>query len=193
MADVIVFHHALGLTPGVRGFADRLRADGHRVTLPDLYDGETFDTVAEGVAHAQRLTFDAITARGVAAAAGLPERAVYVGFSLGVLPAQRLAQTRPGALAAVLLHGAVPAAAFGAGWPVGVALRAHVNRDDGWGDVEVAGELVTGALAAGADAELALYPGSAHLFTDDSRGEYEPASADLVLTRVREFLSRWAD
>ena len=50
MADVLLFHHAHGLTDGVRAFADRLRADGHVVVVPDLYAGRVFSTVEEGVA-----------------------------------------------------------------------------------------------------------------------------------------------
>ena len=96
MTDVIVFHHAQGLTDGVRQFADQLRSAGHRVTVPDLYEGKTFGTLADGIAHAGQIGFDTIIERGRAAAEGLPNEIVYAGFSLGVLPAQMLAQTRPG-------------------------------------------------------------------------------------------------
>ena len=114
MSDVILFHHAQGLTQGVHAFADALRAAGHRVTVPDLLEGATFSTVEEGVAHAQRIGMDEIIRRGVAAAADLPAATVYAGFSLGVLPAQKLAQTRPGALGALLYHDALAASTFGA-------------------------------------------------------------------------------
>ncbi len=110
MTDLILFHHAQGCTEGVREFADQLRASGHQVSVPDLYDGATFDTLSEGIAHAQQVGFDTIIARGKLAAEGLPSEIVYAGFSLGVLPAQLLAQTRPGARGALLFSGCVRAA-----------------------------------------------------------------------------------
>ena len=116
MADVILFHHALGMTPGVVAFADELRAAGHEVTVPDLYDGLTLETVEEGVAHAETLGFENIIAAGVAAAETMPANSIYAGFSLGALPAQKLAQTRPGSSGVLLFHGDVPVTAFADEW-----------------------------------------------------------------------------
>jgi dienelactone hydrolase len=188
MADVVVFHHAQGLTDGVRAFADRLREGGHRVTVPDLYDGVTFGTLADGVAHAGEVGFDVITDRGVAAVADLPDAQVYAGFSLGVLPAQKLAQTRPGALGALLFSAAVPVSMLGPSWPADVALQMHLAEADPWGEEDrpVAEELARDVL----DAELYLYPGSAHLFFDESLGEYAPALTAQVLERSLAFLDR---
>ena len=191
MAELVLFHHAQGLTPGVLSFAGRLRAAGHRVTVPDLFDRATFDTVDAGVAHAQQVGLDVIAQRAVDAVADLPERAVYAGFSLGAMAAQRLAQTRPGALAALLYHGAVPAATFGASWPAGVDLQVHVNDRDDWGEPEVCRSLVAEARDAGARAELFTYDGTSHLFTDESLAVYQPASAALVLDRTLALLRRW--
>ena len=188
MADVILFHHALGRTPGVTAFAGQLGAAGHRVTVPDLYEGATFDTLEDGVAHAQRIGFGTIIERGAAAAAGLPDRVVYAGFSLGVLPAQKLAQTRPGALAAILYHGAVPASEFGDGWPAGVPLQIHINERDPWADEDLpaAEELVEEV----SDGELFRYPGATHLFIDNSVEDYTPGSAALALERTLALLGR---
>lgn len=95
MAVVLLFHHALGQTPGFHAFADQLRRSGHTVHTPDLYDGRTFPTIEAGMAHAQEIGFpDEIIARGERAAGELPPELVYAGFSLGVVPAQKLAQTR---------------------------------------------------------------------------------------------------
>ncbi len=132
MAEILLFHHAQGLTPGVISFADQLRAAGHVVHTPDLYDGKTFDTVEDGVAHAQEVGFDTVIERGVRAADGLPERMVYAGFSLGVMPAQSLAQTRPGARGALLFHGALPPSEFGGPWPQDLPLQIHIMEDDKW-------------------------------------------------------------
>ena len=40
MAEVVLFHHLQGLTEGVRAFAGELRAGGHTVHTPDLFDGQ---------------------------------------------------------------------------------------------------------------------------------------------------------
>ena len=68
MAEVLLFHHAQGLTPGVRAFADELRAAGHTVHTPDLFDGRTFDSIDEGVAHAKEIGFENVLERGVRSA-----------------------------------------------------------------------------------------------------------------------------
>ena len=120
MAEVALFHHAQGLTPGVAAFADGLRRAGHNVHAPDLYDGRTFATLEEGVAHAEEIGFGVVTERGLRAVEGLPAGLVYAGFSLGVLPAQRLAQTRLGARGALLFHACLPVSELGPSWPAGV-------------------------------------------------------------------------
>src|ERR1700722_10338319 len=104
MADVLLFHHAQGLTSGITGFADQLRAAGHIVHVPDLFDGQVFATLPEGAEYAAKIGFGTVIERGQAAAAGLPAGLVYAGFSLGVLPAQMLAQIRPGAKGALLFE-----------------------------------------------------------------------------------------
>ena len=184
MAVILLFHHAQGLTEGINAFAEELRSAGHHVTVPDLYDGLTFPTVETGVEHAKNLGFEALLAAGVAAADGLPNGVVYGGFSLGLMPAQKLAQQRPGARGALLYHGGIPVTEFGEVWPDGVPLQAHVMRDDPWGDVEDVKELV-----AQADGELFLYEGDAHLFTDSSLDAYDPDAAKLVMKRTLAFLN----
>ena len=185
MAELVLFHHAQGLTPGVLAFADELRADGHVVHTPDLYGGRTFDTLEDGVAHAQELGFGAVLERGRAAVADLPERLVYAGFSLGVMPAQLLAQTCPGAAGAVLVHAAVPLGEFTDDWPAGVPVQFHVMDADEWGDVDVARDLAE----AIDDAQLFLYPGDRHLFSDRSLPDHDPGAAALLVQRVRAFLA----
>lgn len=187
MAEVLLFHHALGLTDGMRSFADSMRTAGHSVMTPDLFEGATFDSIADGVAHAEEVGFDTIAARGAAFADGLGDGLVVAGFSLGVMPAQQLAQTRPGVAGAILCYAAVPPSSFGDAWPSGVALQLHFNEHDEWAaeDYEVALELVT---AAGA--ELFVYPVTGHLVVDPSSADHDPASAALVLERTLAFLGR---
>ncbi len=71
MAEILLFHHAQGLTEGCLAFAAELRGAGHVVHAPDLYEGRTFDSLAEGVGHAQQIGFDTIIERGAAVAEGL--------------------------------------------------------------------------------------------------------------------------
>jgi dienelactone hydrolase len=188
MAEVLLFHHALGLTAGCRSFADELRASGHVVHAPDLYDGRTFTDLDEGVGYAQQIGFGTISERGRLAAEGLPKELVYAGISLGVMPAQRLAQTRPGARGALLISAAVPPSEFGGDWPEGVPLQIHMMEDDEFvrdeGDLDVARKLVETIDAAG----LFLYPGDKHLFVDNSLPDYDEAAATLVRQEVLSFL-----
>jgi dienelactone hydrolase len=186
VTHVVLFHHAQGLTEGVRAFADRLSDAGHTVTLPDLYDGRTFATLDAGVAHAESIGMREVVVLGEEAVADLPEDVVYAGFSLGALPAQDLAQTRPGALGAILYHGAVPAAVFGGPWPASVRLQLHIAEQDPWCELDVAQDL---AGSAG-EGELFVYPGSAHLVADSSLAEYDPALADLIVDRSLALLAQ---
>ncbi len=192
MAEVLVFHHGHGLTDGVRDFAERLRGAGHTVHVPDLFEGQVFGTLQEGVAHAEKVGFGTVVARGTATAEELPAGLVYVGFSLGVLPAQKLAQTRPGASGAVLIEACVPVSEFGGAWPEDVPVQVHGMDADpffaGEGDVTAARALA----GSTADAELFLYPGDRHLFTDSSLPSYDEHAATQVTARVLGFLDRVA-
>jgi dienelactone hydrolase len=189
MAEVLLFHHAQGLTPGCLSFADELRAAGHVVHAPDLYDGRTFTELAAGVAYAEQVGFDTIIERGQLAAASLPNEIVYAGFSLGALPAQMLAQTTPGAKGALLFHSCIPTAEFGGPWPQGVPVQIHIMEDDEWAlppneDLAAARELDETVE----NAELFVYPGDRHLFADNSLADYDESAAALLSRRVLSFL-----
>jgi dienelactone hydrolase len=189
MAEIVLYHHALGLTPGVVALAEELRAAGHTVHTPDLYEGRTFATVEEGVAHARETGFDVLTERAGRTVEGLPAGLVYAGISLGVMPAQMLAQTRPGARGALLLEACVPASTFGVDWPDEVPVQVHGMDADpsfaGEGDLDAARELVGQAK----DGELFLYAGDKHLFSDNSLPSYDPAAAALLTQRVLAFVA----
>jgi dienelactone hydrolase len=189
MAEVVLFHHAQGLTPGVVAFADELRRAGHSVHTPDLFGGHTFGTLEEGMGYAEEIGFPGeVIERGVRAVEGLPTGLVYAGFSLGVLPAQKLAQTRPGAQGALLFYSCVPVSVFGPAWPDGVPVQVHGMDADpifaGEGDLDAARELVGQAE----DAELFLYPGDQHYFADSSLPSYDADATALLLQRVLDFL-----
>ena len=190
MAEVLLFHHAQGQTPGFHAFAEELRQAGHTVHTPDLYAGRTFDTLEAGIAHAKETGFGNLLEAGVRAADALPNELVYAGFSLGVMAAQKLAQTRPGARGALLCYSCIPASEFGAAWPEGVPVQIHGMDADpifvDEGDLDAAREIV----ASTRNAELFLYPGDQHYFADSSLPSYDPAATALLTKRVLEFLKR---
>lgn len=184
MAEVLLFHHAQGLTAGCLAFAEELRAAGHVVHTPDLYDGKTFTDLADGVANAEQLGFKTLTERARTAADGLPNAIVYAGFSLGAVLSQMLAQTRAGARGALLLHGCEPASAFGCPWPEGVPLQIHTMDADEWVELDVARQLAGTVNGA----ELFLYPGNGHMFADNLLPDYDQGAATLLKQRVLSFL-----
>ena len=192
MAEVLVYHHAQGLTPGIHAFADELRAAGHTVHTPDMFDGRLFGSIDEGIEYVKSIGFEAFRERGVRPGRRSAERLVYAGFSLGEMIAQKLAQTRPGARGALLFYSCIPVTgewAFGP-WPDGVPVQIHGMDADpifvGEGDVDAAREIVANVD----DAELFLYPGDQHYFSDSSLPSYDAAATALLNERVLAFLAR---
>jgi len=194
MAEVVLFHHVQGLTDGVRAFADQLRAGGHVVHTPDVFEGERPATIEEGMAHVRSVGGEELDARVGRAVAGLPEALVYAGFSWGAGTAQELAQTRPGARGALLYEACLPISgewAIGP-WPEGVPVQVHGMDEDPFfaleGDVDAARELV--ASVGPELGELYLYPGDRHLFADSSLPSYDADAAALMVQRSLAFLDR---
>ncbi|MFG1936825.1 dienelactone hydrolase family protein [Micromonospora tulbaghiae] len=194
MAEIVLFHHIQGLTDGVRALADSLRSGGHTVHAPDLFDGELPATISDGAALTKRIGGDVLDQRADALVADLPAGLVYAGVSWGAAIAQRLAQTRAGARAALLYEACLPVTgewAIGP-WPDGVAVQVHgMERDPFFGlegDVDAARELVS--IVGPERGELYVYPGDRHLFTDSSLPSYDPEATALVVSRSRELLDR---
>jgi dienelactone hydrolase len=189
MAEVLLFHHAQGRTSGVLAFASALEHAGHTVHVPDLFEGRVFADLASGIDHAQQTGFDVIIERGRRIAEGLPSDLVYGGFSLGVLPAQMLTQTRAGAKGAFFIDACIPVREFGAPWPPGVPVQIHAMAADKLftdiGDLEAAQALVKSVEQG----ELFLYPGDRHLFADRSLPSYDESAARSLEQRVRGFLA----
>jgi dienelactone hydrolase len=194
MAEVVLFHHVQGLTDGVRAFAEELRAGGHTVHTPDLFDGERPASLDAGIAHIRGVGDAVLQERADRAVAALPEALVYAGFSWGAGTAQQYAQTRPGARGALLYEACMPITgewAFGP-WPDGVPVQIHGMDKDPFfgleGDIDAARELVE-TVGSGL-AELFVYPGDRHLFTDSSLPSYDAEATALVVRRSRELLDR---
>lgn len=189
MSEVILYHHVQGLTPGVAAFADSMRKSGHNVHTPDLYDGRTFGDIDSGMAFVKDLSFGKVMERAERAVDGLPAELVYAGLSLGVVPAQKLAQTRPGARGALFFHSCLPVSEFGSAWPKGVPVQVHAMDGDPFfvdeGDIDAARAL----LKETEEAEMFLYPGSQHLFADSSLPSYDAEASALLMERVLDFLA----
>ncbi len=191
--EILIFHHVMGRTKGMERFAGALRQAGHTVHLPDLFEGQTFATIDNGLAYVKKLGFDQVAKRGVESAQGLPREIVYVGFSLGVSVAQELAQTRDGARGAVFIDGCMRTAEFDSPWPMDLPAQIHAMDADPYfvaeGDLQAARELVDTAGRV----KLFLYPGAQHLFVDSSLPSYHAESASLVLRRILNFLRHLED
>jgi len=194
MTEVVLFHHVQGLTDGMRAFADGLRAGGHTVHTPDLFDGELPATIDDGLAYTKSVGGEELGKRAELALVDLPEGLVYAGFSWGAATAQEFAQTRRGARGALLYEACIPITgewAFGP-WPDGVPVQIHGMDKDPFfgleGDIDAARELVE---TVGSElAELFVYPGDQHLFTDSSLPSYDADAVALVVQRSRQFLDR---
>ncbi len=191
MTEVVLYHHSQGLTDGVKAFAEELRQAGHTVHTPDLYEGNTFDTIEDGMAYGKGIGFGKLLEAGVAYAQDLPENVVYAGFSMGVMPAQQLTQTRAGARGGLFYHSCLPVSEFSETWPAGVPVQIHGMDEDPWfaeedGDLASAQALVA---ANPTDAELYLYPGKTHLFADSSLSDYDQEASILLIQRTLTFLS----
>ena len=193
MTEVLLFHHAMGRTKGIHTFADKIREAGHSVNVPDLFEGRMFSTIEDGMAYAEKIGFEEIMERGSRIARELPHEIVYAGFSLGVIPGQKLAQTREGARGALFFSSCVPAMMLGSPWPVHLPVQIHAMDADpvfiNEGDIEAAHEII-GTANHG---ELFLYPGDQHYFADNSLPSYDADATTLLLQRVLDFLRKLDD
>ena len=188
--EIVLFHSALGRRPAVLDWAERLRGLGHTVHTPDLFDGEVFDTLDDGVRKRDRIGIPGLIERAHAAVAGLPERLVYAGFSLGTGPTELLAATRPGARGAILMHGAFPPSGAGiAAWPRGVRVQVHYAERDPWVEGAEVRELETLVRASDTPIDVHVYRGDGHLFADPGVPEYDAGHAALMFDRVVAFLA----
>ncbi|WP_410568374.1 dienelactone hydrolase family protein [Amycolatopsis sp. cmx-4-61] len=184
MTDIVVFHSVLGLRPVELGFADRLRAAGHRVTTPDLFDGRTASTLDDGFALKDAVGWETITRRAHDAVRDLPAKTVLVGVSMGAGVVETVLPHRPAAAGVLFLHalGALPARA-------GLPVQVHVADPDPIAPPAQVAAWREAAAKSGADARVYTYPGIGHFYTDAAGPEYNAAAAELTWDRVAAFLS----
>lgn len=185
MAEILLFHSVLGLRDLERAAADRLRAAGHGVTLPDLYDAARTDAYDEGFAIRDRIGWEAILARAEAAGDVTPRGAVLAGFSMGAGVAAHLWAGRPETSGVLLLHGLVdmPPAAR-----PGLPLQLHLAEPDPFEDEEFFDDWLGMAERAGLAAEIYRYPGAGHLFTDPALPDHDAEATALLWQRATAFL-----
>ena len=184
---IVLFHSGLGLRPHVGVWRTALQAEGFEVHTPDLYDGEVFDDLERGVAKRDAIGIPELSRRASAAVEHLPSDVIYAGFSLGAASAQALALMRPGARGLVLMHAALPLAAFGSPpWPKGLRAQFHASIEDPWVDA-AAVDSISEAAPDGAF-EAFRYDGSAHLFADSDSSEFNATHARTMSERVRAFV-----
>lgn len=173
----MLFHSAQGLRPAVHAAADRLRAAGHEVHVPDLYDGRTADTVEEGMEIKDEIGKDELLRRAVLAAAPYSERGLlYAGFSLGGSIAQNLALGDTNARGLLLLHGTSDIADEVSADDLPVQL--HVADPDPFEPHDWLNAWYLRMRRAGADVEVFRYPGAGHLYTDPDLPDYDEQAAE---------------
>lgn len=186
MSTIILFHSALGLRLAVKDFADILRSDGHIVHTPDLFDGEVFDTLEEGIAKRDALGIPELIGRAYGAVAKLPEDVFYAGFSMGAASAQMLAGTRPGAKGCVLMHAALPLEMMRIeAWPKSVPVQFHACIEDPWVEADVV-ETLKSQIPEFSEY---WYEGDQHLFGDAQSVDYVEHHAEAMLELVRAFVA----
>ena len=187
MTTIVLFHHAAGLTDGVRALADRLAQAGYLVITPDLYGGHRFTTIEEGMAFYRELTHEQVLARVQAAVAALTGPFVVAGVSLGAMVAQILAQTDARAQGLLTLEGFVDPGYLPGALPDSFPVAIHGGDADTWFAEDAPASL--DYTRASATAEYDRYEGADHLFTDASWPTYVPEQANLVVERALAWLA----
>ncbi|MCC9308930.1 dienelactone hydrolase family protein [Kitasatospora sp. RB6PN24] len=193
VAQILLLHSVYGLRPAVHAAADRLRAAGHQVTVPDLYDGKAFDSIDEATAHQEAIGTDELLRRAVGAAAPLltpvpsaPGKGlVYAGFSLGGALAQNLALADENALALLLLHGTSDLREDAA---TGIPVQLHVAEPDPFETEDWLNAWYLRMRRAGADVEVHRYHGAGHLYTDPDLPDYDEEAAERTWATALAFL-----
>lgn len=183
MPHVVLFHSILGLRRAERDLAVALEADGHVVTLPDLYDGQTAEDYELGF-RLKDVTGEAkMMERARAALADAPEGAVLAGVSFGGYLIGKFWGERPKMPGALLLAG-------GAEWAPtlrhGLPVAAHIARPDPFDEESFFADWV--GSNPGVALEMYRYDGVGHYFLDPNLADFDAAAAELCLERCRRFL-----
>lgn len=185
MATVILFHSEMGLRDLERDAADRMRAAGHEVHTPDLYEGKTAGSIAEGIALMGTFGFDNLAERAQKACSGLPEKTLLAGFSMGAQLVCRVWAKRAQTSGLLLLHGLGD---FPKWVRNGLPVQAHFAEPDPYISDQQASAWPMTAFRIGLAAEVYTYEGAGHLYTDKTSPDYDAAAAELTWERALIFL-----
>ena len=188
MAIVAIFHSALGVRPGLVEFANKLKTIGREVHIVDQYDGQVFDDYDEAGAYVDEVGFPDLMVKAIQGVADRPDGFVAIGFSNGAGMAEFVAANRP-VSGVVMASGALPLETIGITWPQGVPAQIHSTVEDPRREQDAIDSVKKAVEDAGGTVEVFDYPGSGHLFADSSMAdEYQPAEAELMLSRIKDFL-----
>lgn len=189
MATIVLFHHAGGRTPGVLALARRFEEAGHTVVVPDYFDGITFTTMDEALAHLDDVSMPALFERAEKSIETLEQPFVVAGISLGAALAQHLAHTNTRVQGLVSLEGFIDPQFLAGSLPQSLPITTHGRTDDRFFAEDLPAAQAVAASHPATD--LYLYEGSGHLFTDSSWDTYDAAQTELVVERVLAFLDRF--
>nr|WP_289624847.1 dienelactone hydrolase family protein [Sinorhizobium sp. 7-81] len=186
MATVLLFHSVYGLRPLERNAAARLRAAGHTVITPDLYEGRVASSIDQGFELKEEIGWATLCERAERAAADLPAETVLGGFSMGAAVAAHLWAKRPETAGVLFLHSIaqIPHDARR-----GLPLQVHLADPDVFEPAEDVAAWRTIAEGAGIAAEVFSYPGAGHIYTDPSLPDHDAEAAERTWARVAKFLA----
>ncbi|WP_329322304.1 dienelactone hydrolase family protein [Streptomyces sp. NBC_01262] len=185
--NIVLFHSAYGLRPAVHAAADRLRAAGHVVHVPDLYEGRTTETVEAGMAIKDEIGRDELLMRAVTVSGPLSDQGlVYAGFSLGGSIAQNLALADANARGLLLLHGTSDIADD---VTTDIPVQLHVADPDPFESDDWLNAWYLRMRKAGADVEIHRYRGAGHLYTDPDLHDYDADAAERTWAIALDFLA----
>lgn len=190
VAHIVLFHHVLGLTPGIHQLAASFAAPDHEVSTPDLFKGRTFPDIESGLQYVNALGDEALMGRAERACAQVSADVVYAGLSLGVVAAQHLLTNRPGARGALLINGFIDPSTMPGTWPEGCPVGVFGMQDDpffvGDGDLDAAQRWAQSHPGL----EIHLYPGTGHLFTEPALDDYDPDSTRSLVADAVDLVNR---
>jgi dienelactone hydrolase len=183
---VILFHSVCGLRPVELAAAEMIRAAGHNVSTPDLYDGVTADTIEQGFELKDDIGWDRICERAKTALVELPASTVLGGFSMSAGVVASVWPGRPKTRGVLLLH--APAEIPGAMHWDGLRVQLHVAEHDRFAPADEWTTWQAEAERVGIAAEVFVYPGAGHFYTDQSLADHQASAARQTWDRVLRFL-----
>ncbi|MGW0467272.1 dienelactone hydrolase family protein [Streptomyces sp. NPDC003027] len=190
--DIMLFHSTYGPRPAVEAAAERLRAAGHQVRVPDLFEGQTAETVEEGMELQKAIGKEELLKRAVLASAPYSDRGLlYAGFSFGASVAQTLALGDEKARGLLLLHGTSDIAESASVDDLPVQL--HIADPDPFESHDWLTSWYLRMGKAGADVEVYRYPGAGHLYTDPDLPDYDEAAAEETWSIALAFIESLED